>query len=129
MVSLFKFCLNLNSNKKIIIITHQAEDETVQSDDVVLPHHVIQDLNALVQLLTTCRRGKLVHQEIGKRPHVCDESASPDPFQNPAGIKTSMSKSHLNGVFYPDGMKLIKNVLKVWCEHVVNEINQSVLGR
>lgn len=75
--------------KKKKKIPYQAEDETVQSDDVVLPHHVVQDLDALVELLTARRRGKLVHQEIGKRPHVRDESAGPDSLQNPAGTKTT----------------------------------------
>lgn len=70
-------------------MTYQAEDETVQSDDVVLPHHVVQNLNALVQLLTACRRGKLVHQEVSERPDVCDESTRADSLQNPAETKTT----------------------------------------
>lgn len=101
---------------------YQAEDETVQSDDVVLPHHVIQDLDALVQLLTARRRGKLVHQEIGKCPDVCDESSSADSLQNPAGTTTTSVKTFLNGgVFISTANRRTQN------KQVANR-NEIVLG-
>lgn len=67
-----------------VLILYQTEDEAIQSDDVVLPHHVVQDLDALVELLTSCRGGKLVHQEIGEGSNMCDQSTRPDTLQNPA---------------------------------------------
>ena len=65
------------------VCSYQAEDQPVQSDDVVLPHHVVQDLDTLVELLAPGRRGELVHQEVCKRPHVGHQRPGPDPLQHP----------------------------------------------
>lgn len=36
-----------------VISAHQAQDESVQSDDVVLPDHVVEYFNAFVELLSS----------------------------------------------------------------------------
>lgn len=38
-----------------IISAHQTEDESVQSNDVVLPDHVVEYFNAFVELLSSSR--------------------------------------------------------------------------
>ena len=73
--------------------SHQTQDESVQGDDVVLPHHVVEDLDALVELLAPRRRGELVHQEVRERAHVGHQRAGPDPLQHPE-TKNTRTRTH-----------------------------------
>lgn len=43
----------LNINRKNVNL-YQAEDESVKSDNVVFPHHVVQHLNTFIKLLSSC---------------------------------------------------------------------------
>lgn len=66
-----------------IISAHQTQDESVQSNDVVLPDHVVEDFDAFVELLSSSRCGKLIDEEVCEGPHVGHQSAGADAFQDP----------------------------------------------
>lgn len=66
-----------------IISAHQTQDESVQSNDVVLPNHVVEYFNAFVELLPSSRCRKLIDEEVGEGPHVGHQCAGADAFQDP----------------------------------------------
>jgi hypothetical protein len=47
-------------------LNYQAENQSVYSDDVVLPHHVIYGVHALVYVLASTRISKLVYEIVAK---------------------------------------------------------------
>lgn len=62
---------------------HQTQDESVQRDDVVLPDHVVENFDALVELRSAGGYRELVHQEVCESSHVSHQCTCPDALQHP----------------------------------------------
>lgn len=79
-----------------IISAHQTQDESVQSDYVVFPDHVVEYFNAFVELLSSSWRWKLVDEEICEGPHVSHQRSAADSFKDPRGVGTIRSYTLLS---------------------------------
>lgn len=73
--------------------SHQTQDESIQGDDVVLPHHVVEYFDAFVELLSAGGCRELVDKEVCKRSHVSHQRTSPDTLQDPGGHRISKAVS------------------------------------
>lgn len=82
-----------------IISAHQTQDESIQSNDVVLPDHIVQYFNAFVELLSSSRCRKFIDKEVCESPHMGHQCAGADAFKDSAvwgekGSYTSLSMSY-----------------------------------
>lgn len=79
---------------------HQTQNESVQSDYVIFPDHVIEYFDALVELLSASGGRELVDKKICKRAHMSHQRTSPDTVQDPVGKKV-----RLQLVLHPTAMQ------------------------
>jgi hypothetical protein len=80
--------LGMNSSliKKIRFNMHynysqsQTENESLNSHDVILPHHFVKHVNALVNVLTFARIGKFINQEVAECTQVAAQTSGAYAF-------------------------------------------------
>lgn len=58
----------------------QTENKPLNSHDVVLPHHFVKHVNALVNVLAFARIGKFINQEVAECTQVAAQTSRTYPF-------------------------------------------------